>query len=149
MQHHASPFLTPAGSIEAASNTETSCMQAVQAAVIAAGAAKATAAAAGSYKDSRSAAAVSTGGTAAAGAEAADTADTTAACPPSSFVLDRTERLACSLGRMVGVVQQINEINHDFDILLMAGVVPTFLICAFMPRGKTHSQAALNQYIPM
>jgi hypothetical protein len=41
-------------------------------------------------------------------------------------VLDRTERLACSLGHMVGVVQQINETEHSFDILLMAGALQFF-----------------------
>jgi len=40
------------------------------------------------------------------------------------LLLDRTERLACSLGRMVGVVEQLNALPHEFQILLMAGGCP-------------------------
>jgi hypothetical protein len=141
--------MLPAGPIEAASNTETSCMQAVQVAVIAAGAVKATAAAAAckGSSSSNTAAAVgptrpaSTAPTAAAADRSAALADAPAAAdaaaaaafpasapasvPASGLLLDRTERLACSLGRMVGVVEQINATGHDFDILLMAGGLKT------------------------
>jgi hypothetical protein len=35
--------------------------------------------------------------------------------------LDRTERLSSSLGKMVWTVEQLNDIPHDFGIMLMAG----------------------------
>lgn len=76
------------GPIEDASNTETSCMQAVQAAIVAAAA-----------------------------------ASRCSGLDQAVFVFDRTERLANSLGRMVGVVEQINNVPHDFKIMLMAGTV--------------------------
>jgi hypothetical protein len=37
------------------------------------------------------------------------------------MLLDRTERLANSLGKMVWVVQQLNEMDHGLSIMLMAG----------------------------
>jgi hypothetical protein len=37
------------------------------------------------------------------------------------MVLDRTEWLASSLGKMVMTVQQLNEMGHGLSIMLMAG----------------------------
>lgn len=122
------------GPIEAASNTETNVMQAVQAAIIAAAAAEhhnqqqqrrqhQNAGASGSNADNN------------AGATSSSTTSsstTPAQGPPqqqpppplslfSNVKLDRTERLANSLGRMVWVVQQLNNMQHGFKIMLMAG----------------------------
>ena len=38
-----------------------------------------------------------------------------------SVVLDRTERLGSSLGRLVWTVEQLNDIPHGASIMLMAG----------------------------
>jgi hypothetical protein len=132
-------------------------MQAVQVAVIAAAAAKTTAAAAAASSSNGSSAATaheSTGpasitptatlsaASADSNAEAAHSpksgeADSTEAAaaaaaavafPASGGVLDRTERLACSLGRMVGVVEEINATQHSCDILLMAGALQNDMI---------------------
>lgn len=89
---------TYAGPIEAASNTETTVMQAVQAAIIAAAAAEAT------PHDTNS-------------------KDSNIGNQQQQQVmwLDRTERLASSLGKMVMTVEQLNEIPHECSIMLMAG----------------------------
>eukprot|EP00775_Hariotina_reticulata_P004409 gene4409-4662_t len=90
------PTLVAAGSIEAASNAETSCMQAVQEAIVLAGAEGLTRNHLG-------------------------------------LLLDRTERLACSLGKMVGVVEQLNALPHEFQILLMAGTSSVLAVSLLRP----------------
>lgn len=91
--------------MEAASNVETTCMQAVQEALIAAQVQKALTAQQqqpqeeGEGKQGRMAA------------------------PP--LVLDRSERLANSLGKMAATVERLNALPHTFSIVLMAGEAPT------------------------
>eukprot|EP00879_Flechtneria_rotunda_P013981 GHRR01014605.1.p1 GENE.GHRR01014605.1~~GHRR01014605.1.p1 ORF type:complete len:707 (+),score=303.14 GHRR01014605.1:547-2667(+) len=101
------------GPVEAASNTETSCMQAVQAAIIAA----AAEAAAQQKQDIVSTAPEATAALTSNGSNHRQQQQQ----HRKVFLLDRTERLANSLGRMVGVVEAINNLNHKFGILLMAG----------------------------
>lgn len=96
-------FATP-GPIEAASNTETTVMQAVQAAIIAAAAEEAEAQTAAANADT---------------AGSSDGDDRQQSLGP--LCLDRTERLANSLGKMAATVQQLNEIPHECSIMLMAG----------------------------
>lgn len=96
------------GPIEAASNTETTVIQAVQAAIIAAAAEEAEA----------QTAAANAG---ISGSTAAGSSDDRQQWLGPPLCLDRTERLANSLGKMVATVQQLNEIPHECGIMLMAG----------------------------
>lgn len=50
------------------------------------------------------------------------------AAPP--LVLDRSERLANSLGKMAATVEQLNALPHTFSIVLMAGEAPTGVVGA-------------------
>jgi hypothetical protein len=87
--------------MEAASNVETTCMQAVQEALIAAQVQKVLA-----HQQQQQ--------------QQGD--QSSAAGPP--LVFDRSERLANSLGKMVATVERLNALPHTFDIVLMAGGVP-------------------------
>lgn len=97
------------GPIEAASNTETTVMQEVQAAIIAAAAEETEA--------QTAAANAGIAGRSSAGSSDGD--DRQQSLGP--LCLDRTERLANSLGKMAATVQQLNEIPHECSIMLMAG----------------------------
>lgn len=115
--------LLAAGPIEAASNTETSVMQAVQAAIIAAAAQQARDAACEHAHGSRGSSGSSGGSTdtAAAASESAQPSNSSSSSKDCSMLYDRTERLASSLGKMVMTVQQLNDMGHGLQIMLMAG----------------------------
>ena len=51
----------------------------------------------------------------------AHAADLEAQHPEGCLLLDRTERLANSLGKMTATLERLNNSPHDFDIILMAG----------------------------
>jgi hypothetical protein len=144
-----------AGPIEAASNTETSVMQAIQEAIIAAAAEDATAAAAAiadaaamqQHSDptiTRNSTSTDPQPTKGARQTAAEPQSSPSSSPASAaaaavcsnesssagarlgshcggLVLDRTDRLGSSVGKLVWTVEQLNDIPHGASIMLMAG----------------------------